>query len=106
MPLLSLDNVAVAGNFQGKGIGRRLIDFAEAEARRRGFGEIRLYTHQTMHENIAPAGLNLIEQHFQLALRVAHRSARGIVYGFEVHLAREVAERVLRVVRKEVAEGK
>jgi molybdopterin/thiamine biosynthesis adenylyltransferase/ribosomal protein S18 acetylase RimI-like enzyme len=50
---LLLDNVAVAGNFQGKGIGRRLIDFAEAEARRRGFGEIRLYTHQTMHENIA-----------------------------------------------------
>jgi molybdopterin-synthase adenylyltransferase len=50
---LLLDNVAVAGNFQGKGIGRRLIDFAEEEARRRGFAEIRLYTHQMMHENIA-----------------------------------------------------
>ncbi len=50
---LLLDNVAVATNFQGKGIGRLLIDFAEAEARRRGYGEIRLYTHETMHENIA-----------------------------------------------------
>jgi molybdopterin-synthase adenylyltransferase len=50
---LLLDNVAVAEDFQGKGIGRRLIDFAEAEARRRGFTEIRLYTHQMMHENIA-----------------------------------------------------
>jgi molybdopterin/thiamine biosynthesis adenylyltransferase/ribosomal protein S18 acetylase RimI-like enzyme len=50
---LLLDNVAVATSFQGRGIGRRLIDFAEGEARRRGVGEIRLYTHQTMHENIA-----------------------------------------------------
>jgi molybdopterin/thiamine biosynthesis adenylyltransferase/ribosomal protein S18 acetylase RimI-like enzyme len=50
---LLLDNVAVAEDFQGKGIGRRLVDFAEAEARRRGFAEIRLYTHQMMHENIA-----------------------------------------------------
>jgi molybdopterin-synthase adenylyltransferase len=50
---LLLDNVAVATDFQGRGIGRRLIDFAEGEARRRGLGEIRLYTHQKMHENIA-----------------------------------------------------
>ncbi len=50
---LLLDNVAVAANQQGRGSGRRLIAFAEAEARRRGYGEIRLYTHQTMHENIA-----------------------------------------------------
>lgn len=50
---LLLDNVAVASGHQGKGIGRALIDFAEAEARRRGYREIRLYTHQTMHENIA-----------------------------------------------------
>ncbi len=49
---LLLDNVAVAANQQGRGSGRRLIAFAEAEARRRGYGEIRLYTHQTMHENI------------------------------------------------------
>jgi GNAT superfamily N-acetyltransferase len=49
---LLLDNVAVDPRHQGKGIGRALIDFAEQEARRRGHAEIRLYTHQAMHENI------------------------------------------------------
>jgi GNAT superfamily N-acetyltransferase len=50
---LLLDNVAVEPRHQGKGIGRSLIEFAEQEARRRGHTEIRLYTHQAMHENIA-----------------------------------------------------
>ena len=38
---------------QGLGFGRKLIDFAEAEARRLGFDEVRLYTHELMTENIA-----------------------------------------------------
>jgi GNAT superfamily N-acetyltransferase len=38
---------------QGQGLGRRLIAFAETEARRLGYGEVRLYTHVTMTENIA-----------------------------------------------------
>lgn len=50
---LLLDNVAVDPAAQGKGIGRALIEFAEAEARRRGYTEMRLYTHQMMTENIA-----------------------------------------------------
>jgi GNAT superfamily N-acetyltransferase len=50
---LLLDNVAVDPDAQGKGIGRLLIAFAEAEARRRGHAELRLYTHQLMTENIA-----------------------------------------------------
>jgi ribosomal protein S18 acetylase RimI-like enzyme len=50
---LLLDNVAVAPARQGRGIGRALIAFAEAEARRRGYREIRLYTHEKMTENIA-----------------------------------------------------
>jgi ribosomal protein S18 acetylase RimI-like enzyme len=50
---LLLDNVAVDPAFHGRGIGRILIEFAEREANRRGYDEIRLYTHQTMHENIA-----------------------------------------------------
>ncbi len=50
---LLLDNIAVLPDSQGKGFGRALIAFAEAEARRRGFGEIHLYTHALMSENIA-----------------------------------------------------
>jgi len=50
---LLLDNVAVRPDRQGEGIGRRLIAFAENEARRLGCAELRLYTHATMTENIA-----------------------------------------------------
>ena len=48
-----LDNVAVAPAAQGKGYGRLLLDFAEQEARRRGFQIIRLYTNVLMTENLA-----------------------------------------------------
>jgi len=48
---LLVDNVAVSPARQGLGLGRRLLAFAEAEALRRGYHEIRLYTHQTMVEN-------------------------------------------------------
>jgi GNAT superfamily N-acetyltransferase len=41
---LLLDNIAVAPARQGSGLGRWLLAFAEAEAVRRGYGEIRLYT--------------------------------------------------------------
>lgn len=47
-----LDNVAVHPANQGMGIGRDLMDFAEAEARRQGFQAIDLYTHECMTENI------------------------------------------------------
>jgi len=50
---LLLDNVAVRPDRQGKGIGRRLIAFAESEARRLGYRELRLYTHEAMTGNIA-----------------------------------------------------
>jgi ribosomal protein S18 acetylase RimI-like enzyme len=48
---LLLDNIAVDPVRQGAGLGRRLLAFAEAEAMRCGYREIRLYTHQTMTEN-------------------------------------------------------
>ena len=50
---LLLDNIAVRPDRQGRGLGRRLIAFAESEARRLGHAELRLYTHATMLENIA-----------------------------------------------------
>ena len=50
---LLLDNVAVEPARRGKGDGRALLDFAEAEARRRGLPEVRLYTNELMERNIA-----------------------------------------------------
>lgn len=49
---LLLDNVAVRPKYQGRGIGRKLISFAEQEAIQRGYDNIFLYTHEKMHENI------------------------------------------------------
>ncbi len=48
-----LDNVAVDPEMQGRGIGRRLLDFAEETARAEWFRMIRLYTNEVMTENIA-----------------------------------------------------
>jgi ribosomal protein S18 acetylase RimI-like enzyme len=48
-----LDNIAVLPERHGEGLGRRLLEFAEAEAVRRGRNEIRLYTNALMTENIA-----------------------------------------------------
>lgn len=50
---LLLDNIAVDPSAQGTGLGRILMDFADTEARRRGYSELRLYTHEMMTENIA-----------------------------------------------------
>lgn len=50
---LLLDNVAVAPEAHGRGYGRRLVAVAEAEAVRRGRRRLRLYTHETMVENVA-----------------------------------------------------
>ena len=47
-----LDNVAVHPDQQGKGLGKRLINLAEAEARAAGFENLDLYTHECMSENI------------------------------------------------------
>ena len=47
-----LDNIAVAPDAQGRGLGRRMLDFAEAAALQAGYGAIRLYTNEAMTENI------------------------------------------------------
>lgn len=51
--VMLLDNVAVAPSAKGTGIGRSLLQFAEHSARAAGCRAIRLYTHETMTENIA-----------------------------------------------------
>jgi ribosomal protein S18 acetylase RimI-like enzyme len=50
---LFVENIAVDPLVQGKGHGRALLAFAEAEARRLGFAAIRLYTNAAMTENLA-----------------------------------------------------
>ncbi|MBR0649548.1 GNAT family N-acetyltransferase [Roseomonas terrae] len=49
---LLIDNVAVAPEAQGIGLGRTLMALAEAEARRRGHARLWLYTHEKMTSNV------------------------------------------------------
>jgi GNAT superfamily N-acetyltransferase len=48
-----LDNIAIRPEQQGRGFGRLLLDFSEAEAARRGWNTITLYTNALMADNIA-----------------------------------------------------
>jgi ribosomal protein S18 acetylase RimI-like enzyme len=50
---LWIDNVAVEPSLKGRGLGRALLAFAEAEARRRALPELRLFTNARMASNIA-----------------------------------------------------
>ena len=47
-----IDNVAVHPAHRGTGLGRALLELAEAEAWRAGFDSIYLYTHEKMTENL------------------------------------------------------
>jgi GNAT superfamily N-acetyltransferase len=53
---LFVDNVAVEPDSQGTGIGRELLEHAEARAAARGAPELRLLTHELMSENRAMYG--------------------------------------------------
>lgn len=50
---LLIENIAVAAEAQGNGVGALLLDEAETEARRLGLSELRLYTNAKMTENLA-----------------------------------------------------
>lgn len=49
----SIGNISVHPDFQGKGIGRLLMDFAEKQAKNSGFSELKLTTHILLTENIS-----------------------------------------------------
>jgi GNAT superfamily N-acetyltransferase len=62
--VMLLDNVAVAPARQGSGLGRKLLEFAEQVALGAGYRSIRLYTHETMTENIGLySRLGYVETH-------------------------------------------
>ena len=48
-----VENVAVAPEAQGAGLGRRLMEFAEDQALARGLSRMTLYTNEVMTENLA-----------------------------------------------------
>ena len=48
-----IENVAVDPSRRGTGLGRTLLERAEAEGRRAGFESIYLYTHEGLTENVA-----------------------------------------------------
>lgn len=47
-----LENIAISEDMQGKGVGGRMLAFAEAEAARQGYSEILLYTNEKMVDNV------------------------------------------------------
>lgn len=50
---LLIENLAVAPEAQGRGLGARLLAHAEDLARERHLGEVRLYTNKLFAENVA-----------------------------------------------------
>jgi N-acetylglutamate synthase-like GNAT family acetyltransferase len=48
-----LANIAVHPDYQGKGMGRSLLELADAETLDQGYQELRLYTNKSMNENTA-----------------------------------------------------
>jgi GNAT superfamily N-acetyltransferase len=50
---LLIDNYAVYPEWQNRGISKRLTAVAMQQARRRGLGKLRLYTHAKMTKNLA-----------------------------------------------------
>lgn len=49
---LLVATIAVSPPHQGSGVGRRLMAFAESEAKRQGCREVRLYTNERLTENL------------------------------------------------------
>ncbi len=51
--VMLIENVAVHPDLQGTGLGRRLMDFAEQQAKELGISRLALYTNEVMTENQA-----------------------------------------------------
>ena len=67
-----LDVIAVDPLYQGIGIGKFMLEFAESEARRQGYKSIYLYTHEKMTENrVLYAKVGYIEYDRRLEMGLA-----------------------------------
>jgi len=89
---LLLEPLAVHPDHQGRGLGRALLDHVEDTARDRHLAQVRLYTHETMTENIA---LYRARGYLQTARRTEHGSPR-------VHLTKPLSQATLRTERLEL----
>lgn len=49
---MKLTNLAVHPGHSGRGLGRKLMELSESEARRQGYNELRLNTHVAIPENV------------------------------------------------------
>ena len=49
----SIANIAVHPDYQGKGLGRVLMEYGEGEALKQGYSELRLATHVALTENLS-----------------------------------------------------
>ena len=59
-----IENIGIEPLYQGRGLGRRLIEHAVREARRDGLAALSLYTNEAMTENLAMyAHIGFVETH-------------------------------------------
>ena len=66
---IQIRSIAVNPNFQKRGFGKQLLDFAESESRNAGLSEIRLYTSARLPQ--------LIDYWFKLGFEETERRVEG-----------------------------
>ena len=78
---LLVENLAVAPDAQGQGVGSTLLALAEQQAEQQGLSELRLYTHERMTDNLA--------YYPRRGYVETHRSDDGTFH--RVHFAKQVS---------------